>query len=275
MFMQVILGLVAIVVFGVFAWSQQRILIYVPDATRVSPQSAGLANVEEVMLRTPDGAELIAWYGEAAPGQPTLLYFHGNAGNLQARAGRMAEYQDKGRGMLMLSYRGYGGSTGRPTEANNVADAQLAYNWLLSHGVQAENIILYGESLGSGVAVQVAAKNTVGGVILDAPYTSIADVGTRLYPYLPVQTLILDRYNSMAWIDKIEAPLLIVHGEKDDLIPIEMGRHLWQAAPEPKQFAAIPQAGHANHHLYGSYAIIHAWIDELQSASSLQRRSIR
>ena len=137
----------------------------------------------------------------------------------------------------------------------------LTAGWLLEQGVKAADIILYGESLGSGVAVQLAASQPVGGVILDAPYTSIADVGARIYPYLPVQALILDRYDNLSRIDRINSPLLIVHGDQDTLIPIAMGRELHKRAAEPKQFSPIAGGGHADHHLFGSYDVIHAWID--------------
>jgi fermentation-respiration switch protein FrsA (DUF1100 family) len=247
---------------AVLAWSQQRWLLYAPDPTRVDPKAVGLANVQELTLRAADGVELVAWYGKARPGQPTLLYFHGNAGNLLSRAGRVGEYMAKGRGILMLSYRGYGGSGGKPTEINNVRDAGLAYQWLVEQGVAPDDIVLYGESLGSGVAVQLAEKVPVGGVVLDAPYTSIAEVGARIYPFLPVRSLILDRYDSLSRIARLTAPLLIVHGELDDLIPISMGRALFDQAPEPKRFAPIPGAGHADHYLFGSYDVIHRWIDK-------------
>lgn len=261
MLLKVGLGLMVLVALLVAAWSQQRFLLYVPDPNRVDPGEAGLASVEEVRLETPDGVELIAWYGAAEPGQPTLLYFHGNAGNLLSRAGRMGEYLGKGYGMLMLSYRGYGGSGGKPTEANNVADAALAHKWLRARGIAPADIVLYGESLGSGVAVQLAVDHQVGGIILDAPYTSIADVGARIYPYLPVQTLILDRYDSLSRIDRVRAPLLIVHGDLDTLIPIEMGRALYERAREPKQMSPIAGAGHADHWMFGSYDAIYGWIE--------------
>ena len=250
-----------IVVALVFAWSQQRRLLYAPDSARENPENYGLPLGSELQLKAPDGVDLIAWYAPAKPGQPTLLYFHGNAGNLLSRAGRMAEYISYGYGYYMLSYRGYGGSGGKPTEDANVADAVFAYQDLVRRGVPAEDIILYGESLGSGVAVQVASQGPVGGVILDAPYTSIADVGALIYPFLPVQTLILDRYDSLSRISKINAPLLIVHGENDQLIPIEMGKTLFEKALGPKQMSPIPGAGHANHHEYGSYTVIRSWID--------------
>ena len=273
MLLKVGLSLAVLGVLLVVVWSQQRILLYAPDATRVEPAAGGLAAVEELQLRTPDGVELIAWYGAAQPGQPTLLYFHGNAGNLLSRAGRMGEYLAKGRGMLIVSYRGYGGSGGKPTEANNVADAGLAYRWLLDKGLKTTDIIVYGESLGSGIAVQLATSKPVGGVILDAPYTSIADVGARLYPYLPVQSFILDRYDSLSRIDRINAPLLIVHGDQDDLIPIAMGRTLFESAREPKQFSPIEGGGHADHWMFGSYDVIHRWIDGAWQAARRQRVS--
>ena len=262
MLLKVAVGLAIVAAVLVVAWSQQLFLVYEPDPTRVDPAAGGLgAAVAEVTLQAPDGVELIAWYAAAQPGQPTLLYFHGNAGNLLSRAGRMGEYLDKGRGMMMLSYRGYGGSGGKPTEANNVADARLAYKWLVEQSVQPAEIVVYGESLGSGVAVQLAERETVGGVILDAPYTSIADVGARLYPYLPVQTFILDRYDSLSRIARINAPLLIVHGDQDDLIPISMGRRLFEHAKEPRQFSPIVGGGHADHWMFGSYDVIHGWLD--------------
>lgn len=255
------LGLAIVVLLLLGAWSQQRRLLYVPDPARVDPHNMGLTEAREIQLTTPDGHTLIAWYVAAKPGQPTILYFHGNAGNLAGRAGRVGEYAAKGRGMFTLSYRSYSGSSGSPTETNNVADAALAYDWLTKQGLRAEQIVLYGESLGSGVAVQLATAKPVGGIILDAPYTSIADVGARVYPFLPVQALIWDRYDSLARIDQVKAPLLIVHGELDDLIPISMGRKLYERANEPKQFSAIAGAGHADHYLFGSYAVIHAWLD--------------
>ena len=271
MLLKIALALSLIAGLLVFAWSRQRILIYAPDPTRFDPATLALPGVREVKLRTPDGVELIAWYGEARPGQPTLLYFHGNAGNLQTRARRMAEYLGKGRGMLMLGYRGYGGSGGTPSEANNVADAMLAHRWLVAAGVQPDDIILYGESLGSGVAVQLAAARQVRGIILDAPYTSIADVGARIYPWLPVRALILDRYENLARMASITAPLLIVHGEEDDLIPLAMGKALFERANKPKQFAPIAGAGHADHYLYGSYDVIHAWIDAWRANRMVHR----
>jgi fermentation-respiration switch protein FrsA (DUF1100 family) len=237
--------------------------MYFPSRERVPPASLGLYNVEERVLATPDGEHVIAWYGRAQPAQPTLLYFHGNGGNLALRAERVRKYLQRGRGMFMMSYRGYSGSTGGPSEAANVADARLAYDALVMEGVRPDDIILYGESLGSGVATRIAAEKQVGGLILDAPFTSAVDVGARHYPILPVRPLLHDRYDTIRWIGQVTAPLLVVHGGRDAVIPIAMGRQVFDAAKGPKEFAAFPEAGHEDHYLYGSYDVIEDWIDQL------------
>ncbi len=256
----------AYAVVAVAAFIAQRKLMYFPDRTRVSPASFALTGVEERLLKTPDGETLVAWYGRATPGRPTLLYFHGNAGNLANRSERVRKYIARGIGVYILSYRGYSGSTGRPSERANVADAKLAYEALIADGVAPDDIILYGESLGSGVAVQLAAEKPVGGVILDAPYTSIVDVAADAYPYFPVRPFLFDRYESLRYLPKIEAPLLVIHGEEDEVIPISMGRAVYAAANNPKEIVTFPGAGHSDHHFYGSGEEVFRWIDSVSSA---------
>ena len=160
---------VAYVLIVAVAYFAQRKFTYFPNPTRVSPAAAGLEGFREVELPTPDGERLIAWYAPAPPGRPTILYFHGNGGSLQNRAMRFQRYQNAGFGIFAMSYRGYSGSTGSPSEAHNIADARLAYDHLIKQGLKPSEIFLYGESLGSGVAVQLAASVPVAGVILDAP----------------------------------------------------------------------------------------------------------
>ena len=242
----------------------QRRFIYFPEPARTLPQSVGLPDVSERIIATPDGEKLIAWYGRAKAGQPTLLYFHGNGGALEFRNVSFRHYLDRGLGVFMMSYRGYSGSTGEPSEAANVADAKLAYEALLKEGVRAEDIILYGESLGSGVAIQVAAEKQVAGMILDSPYTSVAELAARLYPWLPVNLLLKDRYDSILHIRNVHAPLLIVHGEADDVIPVEMGRRLFAAANEPKEIVTIPGGGHAVHD-DRTFDIVDRWIARLHA----------
>jgi hypothetical protein len=259
-------GLVAIA-----AFVAQRKLMYFPDPTRVPPASYALTGVEERVLAAPDGVKLIAWYARADPGRPTVLYFHGNAGNLANRSERLRKYTARGIGIFMLSYRGYSGSTGRPSERANVADAKLAYEALIREGVAPDDIILYGESLGSGVAVQLAAEKPVAGIVLDAPYTSIVDVAAGAYPYFPVRPFLFDRYETMRYLPDVHAPLLVIHGEEDEVIPVAMGRAVYAAANEPKELVTLPGAGHSDHHLFGSSEEVFRWIDSIAGHAARPR----
>jgi hypothetical protein len=274
------LALALVAVYGIVAvaaFIAQRKLMYFPDSTRVPPSSFALTGVEERVLKTPDGETIITWYGPAAADRPTLLYFHGNAGNLANRSERVRKYLARGIGVFILSYRGYSGSTGRPSEPNNVADAKLAYKALIAEGVAPDDIILYGESLGSGVAVQVAAEKPVGGIILDAPYTSIVDVAAGAYPFFPVRPFLFDRYETLKHLSALSAPLLVIHGEEDEVIPVAMGRAVYAAAKAPKEIVTFPGAGHSDHHLFGSGEEVFRWIDNVsgvpaQSAPEKQMR---
>lgn len=250
------------VALGYFA---QRKLMYFPIPERVAPSEVGLSGVEERIIQTPDGERVVAWYGRAQPGQPTILYFHGNGGNLALRAERIRRYLDRGQGILMMSYRGYSGSTGSPTEAANVADARLAYDLLINEGMAPEDIILYGESLGTAVAARIAAERPVGGLILDSPFTSAVDVGARHYPFFPVRLLMQDRYEVLPYVAKIQTPLLVIHGERDEIVPVDMGRQVYAAANSPKKLVTFPLAGHNDHALHGSFEAIQAWIAQLRA----------
>lgn len=248
----------------------QRHLMYFPDTTYFTPAEAGLSGVAERVLETPDGERVIAWYGKAKPGQPTILYFHGNAGSLETRTERIRKYMARGLGVFMMTYRGFGGSSGRPSEAANVADAMLAYTTLTGSGVDPADIIIYGESLGTGVAVQVASEKRAAGLVLDAPYTSMVDLAALHHPLIPGRWFMTDRYETRQHIGKITAPLLVLHGEKDRIVPIEMGREIFTRAPEPKTLETFPDAGHDDHYKFGSYDALYAWIAALRAES--QRR---
>jgi fermentation-respiration switch protein FrsA (DUF1100 family) len=266
-----LLGLVYLIV-ALAAFIAQRKLMYFPDPQRVAPTVNG---VEERLLKTPDGETLLAWYARAPAGRPTVLYFHGNAGNLANRAERVKKYVSRGFGIFMLSYRGYSGSTGKPSERSNVADAGVAYAALIQDGVDPADIIVYGESLGSGVAVQLAAEKPVGGVVLDAPYTSIVDVAAAAYPYLPLRPFLFDRYETMKFLPRVEAPLLVVHGEADAVIPVAMGRAVYAAASGPKEIVTFPGAGHSDHHLHGSGEEIRRWIERTRQEKLPAEKQMR
>jgi fermentation-respiration switch protein FrsA (DUF1100 family) len=245
----------------------ERGLMYEPDPTYMKPEQAGLSGFREHILETADGEELVTWYSPPRRGQPTLLYIHGNAGTLADRAERASNYEAAGRGLLIMSYRGYSGSSGRPSERANVADATLAYDTLIGWGIEPEDLIVYGESIGSGIAVQVAAARPVGGVILDAPYTSIVDVAELHYPYLPGRLMMRDRYETLRHLKNVEAPVLVVHGELDRIIPVAMGRKVAASARGPSEIVTFPEAGHSDHVLYGSFEAINDWIDRSRRES--------
>ena len=246
------------------AYLAQRRLTYFPDPTRVVPAEVGLKGVTEETLTAPDGTRLITWYAPAPPGRPTLLYFHGNAGGLSGRSYRFERYRNAGFGVMMLSYRGYSGSSGSPSETANYADARLAYDSLIARGLKPQDIFLYGESLGSGVATQLATQVPVAGVVLDAPYTSIVDVGAAQYPFLPVRLLLTDRYDSASRIARINAPLLILHGARDQVVPVTMGRKLNELAREPKRYVEFPAGGHVDLDGHGAVDVVRAWTDEIR-----------
>lgn len=222
----------------------QRQLMYFPENKGLTPEAAGLANVQALSIVTPDGENIAAWFAPPQNGQPVILYFHGNAGEIGDRPGRFEFYRQHGFGVLFVSYRGYGGSSGSPTEDGLATDAEAAYEWLSKTGIETKRIVLVGESLGTGVAVKLAAHKPVGAVALEAPYTSTTDIAADQYWWLPVRYLMKDRYESIVRIAAIKAPLLITHGDADNLIPIRYGRRLFEAALEPKSFIAWPGKGH-------------------------------
>jgi fermentation-respiration switch protein FrsA (DUF1100 family) len=236
--------------------------VYFPETQRIPPGIARLTGIQEVKLAAPGGETLIAWYGEAAPGKPTLLYFHGNAGGLRRRADRIRRFQMAGLGIFILAYRGYSGSTGKPSERANVADALLAYEALRQRGVPDSAIAVYGESLGTGVSTQLAAARPVAALILDAPYTSLPAVAQRLFPMFPIRPFLLDRYRNERYIKAVRAPILILHGARDLLVPAAQGRALFGLAPEPKEIAIFPHGGHWDLYNHGALSRMLAFLEK-------------
>jgi len=239
----------------------QRQLLYLPDRTR--PELMGLAQlgVREVMLSTEDGLPLLSWYLPARPGRPVIAYFHGNAGHIGYRAERLLRFGREGYGVLMLEYRGYGGNPGTPSETGFYADGRAALAFLEREVVAPNRLVLYGESLGSGVAVALAAKHQAAALILEAPPTSVAEVAQCHFPYVPAARLVTDRFDSLSRIGSVKAPVLVVHGERDRVVPVRYGRVLLDAAPEPKEGWFAPEAGHEDLARYGSLDVVVAFIE--------------
>lgn len=228
-----------------YLYAYQRRLIYHPDTAIDKPEHYGLEGFTEQFVDTPDHVRLQLWYRPAATGYPTVLYLHGNASNLGGRAGIYAALAQQGFGVLALSYRGYGKSGGEPTEAGLYTDARMAMAFLTEHEhIPLHRIILFGESLGTGVAVQMATEYATGALVLEAAYTSVAARAAEIYFYVPVNLLIHDKFYSLKKIGRIKAPLLLFHGELDQTIPIAHGKALFDAAPEPKQAIFFPYIGH-------------------------------
>jgi fermentation-respiration switch protein FrsA (DUF1100 family) len=237
----------AVVYFCVLAamYLLQRRILFLPEKHILPPAEYGLEGFEESIGVASDGYDIQLWYKKAEAGMPTILYFHGNAANLANRAGTFKSFTDKGFGILALGYRGYGKSTGTPTERGLYRDARAAITYLqFEFGVPMNQIILYGESLGSGVAVHMAKEYRPAGVVLEAPYTSVANRAAEIYFFIPVHLLIKDKFDSLSKIANIRSPVLVIHGEKDATIPTSHGRAILAAAPEPKKGVFFAEKGH-------------------------------
>lgn len=226
------------------AYFFQRSLQYFPDRSTPSPAAAGVPEMVAVETTSADGTRLIGWYREAARGRPTIVLFHGNGGNISDRVFQVRPWLDRGLGVALFNLRGYGGSGGSPSETGWFLDGAAVLAFARARGVPPERLVVFGESLGSGVAVKVATDHAIAALILQAPLTSAADVAQHHYPFLPARWLIKDRYDSAARIGSLRAPLLIVHGEADLIVPVRFGRALLAAAPEPKRGIFIAGAGH-------------------------------
>jgi fermentation-respiration switch protein FrsA (DUF1100 family) len=224
----------------------QRKLMYFPDPVRHAPSASGLAQFEEVTFTSSDGERLLAWYAPPRGDRPLILYFQGNGGGLDLRARRFGRLAAAGFGILALNYRGYGGSSGTPSEEGLIRDAEAAYAFAAAR-VPTERIVLWGESLGTGVAVALAAARPVARVLLESPYTSTADIAAASYWYVPVRLLMHDQFRSDARIAKVTAPVMILHGARDTVVPIRYGERLYELTRAPKRFVRLPDAGHNDH----------------------------
>ncbi len=241
----------------------QRNLMYFPDERRHPPAQAGLPQAEEVTLTSSDGEKLVAWHVAPRGDKQVIIYFQGNAGASDLRVGRFHWMIEDGTGLLALSYRGYGGSSGRPSEQGFIRDALAAYDFAAKR-YDPSRIVLFGESLGTAVAIALAAERKVSGLILDAPFTSAADVGAAAYPFVPVRWLIKDPWRSDRRIVKIHAPILVIHGERDRVVPIDFGERLFALAGEPKHIARFADGDHVNLDDHGAVPVIRKFLADLQ-----------
>lgn len=240
----------------------QRKLIYFPDPRRVSPAEAGMDEVEELRLATSDGETLVAWHAAPRDGRPLILYFHGNAGGLADRAPRFRSFLASGYGLFAIAFRGFAGSSGSPTQHGLLQDGRAAYEAARARGYEDRQIVVMGESLGTGVAVPIAAEHDVAALTLDSPYSSAVDIAAQRYPLLPVRWLMIDQFRSDAAIGKVRAPILMVHGDRDDIIPLRFAQRLFENANEPKSLLVERGGGHLVLGNPDMFPRVRAWIDE-------------
>lgn len=245
----------------------QRALMYFPDTRRTVPQTVGLPQAEEVTLKTADGEQVIAWHVRPRGDAPVVLYFHGNGAALADRAERFRRLVSDGTGLVALSYRGYGGSSGRPSEAGLIQDAEAAYRFATER-YGTGRLVPWGESLGTGVAVALAARHPVGGVVLESPFTSAVDIAASAYPFVPVRWLMKDQFRSDERIGKVTAPILIVHGDRDTVVPFNLGERLFALANEPKRFVRLAGRGHNEIENADIMAAVRAFLAEVQPGQS-------
>ena len=226
--------IIAYIVVIIFVYFYQRNLLYHPSENNYQNDTIQF-NHQEIFIKVNDEIKLKSWIiNKDLKNFKTLVFFHGNAGDLSNRIYKLNELDKLNINILLISWRGFSGNEGYPTEKNLYEDAEAAIKWLNKKKVSNSQIILYGESLGTGVAVEIASKNNFNSIILESPFTSIENSAKIYYPYLPVKFLLKDRYDSISKIKKINSPILIMHGRKDDIVPFFMGKKLFEKANSPK-----------------------------------------
>jgi hypothetical protein len=247
-------------VYGALVVAFEKKLVYYPirfPDGEWNPGAYGLI-AEDVEFRAADGVRLHGWYFSAVPdGVPggaraTWVWFHGNAGNITHRLDNIQKLLPLRIDVFIFDYRGYGKSAGQPDEAGLYLDSQAAYDYVVREkSVRPERVILFGRSLGTACAVAVAAQNPAGGLILESAFTSAGDMAQRLFPFLPLRHVIRSRFDSLARIPHIKIPKLFLHGTEDATVPYELGRRLYDAALEPREFYPIPGADHNDTYIVG------------------------
>jgi fermentation-respiration switch protein FrsA (DUF1100 family) len=254
-----------------------RRILFQPERTVPDPADVGVAELVRVRFAAADGVRLSAWYRRPKDSAtPLILYLHGNAGNVASVAPKARPYLDIGFGVLLLDYRGYGESEGSPSEKGLYKDARAALHFLASEGIEKSRCVIYGESLGGAVAVELARGAEVAALVLEAPVASVIAIARSRYPFLPVKQLLPDHFEAIKRIGKVHVPLLVMHGGGDATVPIEHGKQLFAAANEPKELYYHSDAGHTDifdyleTHLVIDFLHRHGGLAELQRGEATQ-----
>jgi fermentation-respiration switch protein FrsA (DUF1100 family) len=243
---------------------QRWMLFPAPPVGRSAPATAGLPEAEEHVLTSADGEKVIVWHVPAQPGRKVILYFPGNGDYLAGIAGRFKALTADGTGLVALSYRGYAGSSGSPSERGLLLDAEAAYAFATAR-YDTGQIVAWGFSLGTGVATAIAAEHPVGKLILEAPYTSTVDIAAYRLRIVPVGLLMRDQFHSDRRIADVNVPLLVMHGTDDPTIPLQFGERLFALAHEPKRFVSFAGGGHNDLDRFGASTVALRFINEPKS----------
>ena len=240
----IIILLMSYLSFILFIFFYQRTLLYYPSENTHQSDNKNFKH-QEVLIPTSDGLNLKAWfYKNSNPTKVTILYLHGNAGDLSNRIYKLNELSKLNVNFLLLAWRGFSGNGGSPTEQGLYIDAKSAVTWLNNRGIKESEIILYGESLGTGVAIETSRNKIFKGVILESPYTSMVDLGKIYYPYLPVRLLLRDKFETYKKISEVQSPILILHGKLDTIVPFYMGKKIYDLSNPPKYFHFVDNDDH-------------------------------
>ncbi|NOY12121.1 MAG: alpha/beta hydrolase [Deltaproteobacteria bacterium] len=245
----------------------EHMFLYFPDSEVVMTPATMRLEFEDVFFTAEDGTRLHGWYLPGAAGQPLVLFCHGNAGNISHRVDNLRLLRKLGLAVFIFDYRGYGQSEGKADEQGTYSDMRGALNWLQKKGWPPEKMIYFGRSVGAGVALQLALERPPAGLILESPFTSIKAMGQHHYPllWLLAGWALEARYDNLAKIAQLKVPLLIFHGEQDDIVPQWMGIELFERAPQPKRFYSIPRAGHNDTYDVGGEGYWQQWRAFLQT----------
>jgi uncharacterized protein len=272
--MLIIAIVVALGALFALVWTQQRRLIYFPFGDVPAPARVGLSDVEEVTFTTSDGIPLRGWLvrglGTSARPRATMLVFNGNAGNRAYRAPLASAIRQHGINVLLFDYRGYGGTAGAPGERGFAADSRAARAYLLTRtDVEPARLVYFGESLGAAVAVDLATEHPPAALILRSPFTSLSDIGRHHYPFLPVRLLLRDGFDSIGRIRQVRAPLLVIAGDRDGIVPADHSQRLFDAAVEPKTQLVIKGADHNDEALLTGHEMVDAIVRFVERAARI------
>ena len=260
-----VLAISAVVFYGLVVAAMfflQDKLIFEPNTNKPDVTQTSLPALDEKYITTSDGIDLLVWHYTGEKDKPTVLYFQGNAGNLETQARIVNPIMRAGYTVIMVEFRGFGGNLGSPSEMGLYEDARAGIKYAKSLGLQENQLILYGRSLGTSIVTKMATEIEAKGIILQAPFTSIPDVGALQYPFLPVRYLATQQFDSFSRIKEITEPLFIFHGDGDVTVPPFLTKKLFEAANEPKQLVTFPGGGHSNIFLSGGNDAVLKWLSE-------------